>query len=39
MQCDRIESVEDAIESDELALTTYMLQVLAGFGLSSWPVI
>ena len=39
MQCNRIESIEAIIESDELTLTTYMSQVLAGFGLSSWPVI
>lgn len=37
MQHNKIESVEAAIESDEL--TTYKLQVLAEFGLSSWPVI
>lgn len=39
LQCSGIESVEAAIESAELTLTRYMSQVLAGFGLSSWPVI
>lgn len=39
MQYNRIEFVEEEIESDELTVKTYRLKVLAQFSLSSWPVI